>query len=841
MITNYFDVTGMTCSNCAMAVEKAVKGVEGVEEAVVGLMTNSLRVSYSEPATIERIINAVEKVGYGISEKGAKVSEGVRKPKSRERIAKLIISLVLLCILMYFSMGAMKGFPVPAWINNPLALALIQLLLSTAIIAINFHFFTKGTKAVLSGAPNMDTLVSLGSGVSYIYGVVMVFAMCHKVSNGDMDAAHSILHGLYFESSAMILTLISLGKALEERSKGKTANAIESLVKLTPDMANVLRDGEEISIGVGEVRLNDLLVIRPGEVIPVDCVIVEGESSIDESAMTGESMPVEKGVGEEISQGTLNLNGALTAKAIRVGEDTMLSRIVETVKQAMTTKAPIAKLADSVAKVFVPTVCGIALITFIVWMCVGKEFAYALERAIGVLVVSCPCSLGLATPVAIMVGSGLGAKNGILFRTAEGLEHTGRVKILVLDKTGTITVGKPVVCDVIENDFTREELISLAYSLERYSEHPLSKAIIDYAVNEGISPIEVTQFKAVAGKGVQAMVDGELAIGGNRSMLSDYFFSEDIIKKVDSLSRKGKTPLFFLYKGKLGIIAVADVPKDGAREEIEELKKQGVIPVMLTGDNRLTAEAIAEEVGIDHVIAEVFPLDKEKVVSILKKYGRTAMVGDGINDAPALTSSDVGIAIGAGADIAVASSEVVLVKSRLQDVTSAIKLSSRTLTNIKENLFWAFFYNVIGIPVAAGVFASLGFTLTPSLCALAMTLSSICVVSNALRLNLFNPYKKLKRNKKAPKLSKSFDEIIAEVREEVKGEKEIEMKKTIIVEGMMCPHCASHVQEALEALDGVKKVKVKLEKKSVEISLSHDIPDEIITEAVTKSGYKRVE
>lgn len=507
----------------------------------------------------------------------------------------------------------------------------------------------------------------------------------------------------------------------------------------------------------------------------------------------------------------------------------------------MTTKAPIAKLADSVAKVFVPTVCGIALITFIVWMCVGKEFAYALERAIGVLVVSCPCSLGLATPVAIMVGSGLGAKNGILFRTAEGLEHTGRVKILVLDKTGTITVGKPVVCDVIENDFTREELISLAYSLERYSEHPLSKAIIDYAVNEGISPIEVTQFKAVAGKGVQAMVDGELAIGGNRSMLSDYFFSEDIIKKVDSLSRKGKTPLFFLYKGKLGIIAVADVPKDGAREEIEELKKQGVIPVMLTGDNRLTAEAIAEEVGIDHVIAEVFPLDKEKVVSILKKYGRTAMVGDGINDAPALTSSDVGIAIGAGADIAVASSEVVLVKSRLQDVTSAIKLSSRTLTNIKENLFWAFFYNVIGIPVAAGVFASLGFTLTPSLCALAMTLSSICVVSNALRLNLFNPYKKLKRNKKAPKLSKSFDEIIAEVREEVKGEKEIEMKKTIIVEGMMCPHCASHVQEALEALDGVKKVKVKLEKKSVEISLSHDIPDEIITEAVTKSGYKRVE
>lgn len=840
MVTKYFDITGMTCSNCALAVEKAAKSVEGVNEAVVGLMTNSLRVSYSDPASQETIIKAVERAGYGITEKGAKSQSTEVKPKGKQRIAKLIVSFVLLAILMYFSMGVMKGFPVPSHINNPISLALIQLLLTTAIIAINFHFFTKGAKAVISGAPNMDTLVSLGSGVSYIYGVVMVFVMCHRLYSGDTEGAHEILHGLYFESSAMILTLISLGKALEERSKGKTANAIESLVKLTPEQANVLRDGVECTIGVEDVRIDDILILRPGEIIPVDCKIIEGTSSIDESAMTGESMPVEKGVGDEISQGTLNLNGALTAKAIRVGEDTMLSRIVETVKEAMTTKAPIAKLADSVAKVFVPSVCGIALITFIIWMCIGKEFSYALERAIGVLVVSCPCSLGLATPVAIMVGSGLGAKNGILFRTAEGLEHTGRIKIVVLDKTGTITVGKPVVCDVIENDFTKEELVQLAYSLERYSEHPLSRAIIDYAVNEGIPPIEATEFKAISGKGVQAIINGHLAIGGNRAMISEYSLSNDILNKVDELSRKGKTPLFFLYKGKLGVIAVADVPKEGAKEEIEELKRCGVLPVMLTGDNKLTAKAIAEEVGIDHVIAEVLPLDKEKVVSVLKKFGKTAMVGDGINDAPALTSADVGIAIGAGADIAVASSEVVLVKSRLQDVTAAIKLSSRTLTNIKENLFWAFFYNVIGIPVAAGVFASLGFTLTPSICALAMTLSSICVVSNALRLNLFKPYNKIKKNKKAPSFSKPLDDIFDEVNRTVYGEKEIEMKKTIIVEGMMCPHCAAHVQEALEALEGVKKAKVKLENKSVEISLSHDIPDEIITEAITKSGYKRV-
>ncbi len=840
MVTKYYDITGMTCSNCALAVEKAAKSVEGVNEAVVGLITNSLRVSYSEPASQEKIIKAVEKAGYGIAETGAKVQRSEKKFDGKQRIVRLVVSFVLLAILMYFSMGAMKGLPVPSWINNPLSLALIQLLLTTAIIAINFHFFTKGAKAVISGSPNMDTLVSLGSGVSYIYGVVMVFVMCYRLYSGDTEGAHEILHGLYFESSAMILTLISLGKALEERSKGKTANAIESLVKLTPEVANVLRDGEEYTIDVAEVRMDDILIIRPGEIIPVDCRIIEGTSSVDESAMTGESMPVEKTVGDEISQGTQNLNGALTARAIRVGEDTMLSKIVETVRQAMTTKAPIAKLADSVAKIFVPSVCVIALITFIVWMCIGKEFAYALERAIGVLVVSCPCSLGLATPVAIMVGSGLGAKNGILFRTAEGLEHTGRIKIVVLDKTGTITVGKPVVCDIIENDFSKNELIQLAYSLEKYSEHPLSLAIIDYAAAEGITPLEVTEFKAVSGKGIQAMINGELAIGGNRAMISEYNLNGDLLNKVDSLSKKGKTPLFFLYKGKLGIIAVADIPKEGAREEIAELKKCGVIPVMLTGDNKLTAKAIAEEVGIDHVIAEVLPLDKEKVVSVLKKYGRTAMVGDGINDAPALTSADVGIAIGAGADIAVASSEVVLVKSRLQDVTAAIKLSSRTLTNIKENLFWAFFYNVIGIPVAAGVFASLGFTLTPSLCALAMTLSSMCVVSNALRLSLYNPYKKTKKNKKVPRFSKPIDEIFEEV-EMIFGEKEIEMKKTIIVEGMMCPHCAAHVQEALEALEGVKKVKVKLEKKSVEITLSQDIPDELITEAVTKSGYKRVE
>ena len=848
MRTEKFNVTGMTCAACSAHVEKAVAAVEGVSEVTVSLLTNSMSVQYEAPASAQAICQAVQMAGYGASpEQKAQTNaqaarEALEDHETPKLARRLIASLVLLIPLMYVSMGAlMWGWPIPAGFReNPMAIGLYQLLLTTAVMVINQRFFISGVTSLIHGGPNMDTLVAMGSAAAYLYSVAMLFAM-----SGDAAHAEHYLHELYFESAAMILTLITVGKLLEARSKGKTTNAIKSLMDLAPKTARVLRGGKEETIPAEEVQIGDTFLVRPGESIPVDGRVVEGESAVNEAALTGESLPVDKQPGSLVSAATLNQNGFLTCTATRVGGDTTLSQIIEMVENAAATKAPIAKVADKVSGIFVPAVIGIALVTFVVWMLVGETFGFALARAISVLVISCPCALGLATPVAIMVGSGLGAKNGVLFKTASALEAAGKIDFVILDKTGTVTEGKPQVTDLRPNEeITKEELLAVAAALEEKSEHPLAKAIREHAQKEGLTYEPVEAFSAMPGHGVQGSIHGERAIGGNAVLMQEQGLLTESMKRAgEALAEEGKTPLYFALGTKLlGIIAVADVVKPDSAQAIRELEGMGIQTIMLTGDNRRTAEAIGRQVGLQKVISDVLPGDKEAVVRSLSTLGKTAMVGDGINDAPALTRADVGIAIGAGADVALDAADVVLMKSSLLDVPAAIRLSRQVLRNIHENLFWAFFYNCIGIPLAAGVLIPvLGWQLNPMFGAAAMSLSSFCVVMNALRLNLFQvhsakrdvPRKKIPLPDTLPGLmDRNAPCPIPEKKEENK------MTKTVYVEGMMCAHCQAHVKKALEGVTGVTGAEVSLEDKKAVVTLAQDVSDEALMNAVKEAGYE---
>lgn len=850
MRTEKFNVTGMTCAACSAHVEKAVAAVEGVSEVTVSLLTNSMSVQYDAPASAQAMCQAVQTAGYGASpEQKAQTNvqaarEALEDHETPKLAKRLIASLVLLIPLMYVSMGAlMWDWPIPAGFReNPMAIGLYQLLLTTAVMVINQRFFISGMTSLIHGGPNMDTLVAMGSAAAYLYSVAMLFAM-----SGDTAHTEHYLHELYFESAAMILTLITVGKLLEARSKGKTTNAIKSLMDLAPKTARVLRDGKEETIPAEEVQTGDTFLVRPGESIPVDGRVVEGESAVNEAALTGESLPVDKQPGSLVSAATLNQNGFLTCTATRVGGDTTLSQIIEMVENAAATKAPIAKVADKVSGVFVPAVIGIALVTFVVWMLVGETFGFALARAISVLVISCPCALGLATPVAIMVGSGLGAKNGVLFKTASALEAAGKTDFVILDKTGTVTEGKPQVTDLRPNEnITKEELLAVAAALEEKSEHPLAKAVREHAQEEGLTYEPAAAFSAMPGHGVQGRINGERAIGGNAALMREQgLLTESMERAGEELAEEGKTPLYFAMGTKLlGIIAVADVVKPDSAQAIRELEDMGIQTIMLTGDNRRTAEAIGRQVGLQKVISDVLPGDKEAVVRSLSTLGKTAMVGDGINDAPALTRADVGIAIGAGADVALDAADVVLMKSSLLDVPAAIRLSRQVLRNIHENLFWAFFYNCIGIPLAAGVLIPvLGWQLNPMFGAAAMSLSSFCVVMNALRLNLFQvhsakrdvPHKKVPRPDTLPGLTdRNAPCPIPEKKEENK------MTKTVYVEGMMCAHCQAHVKKALEGVEGVEGVEVSLEDKKAVVELAKDVSDEVLMDAVKEAGYEAI-
>ena len=743
---------------------------------------------------------------------------------------------------MYVSMGhLMWGWPLPEiFASDPLAIGLYQLLLTTAVAVINQRFFISGTKSLLHGAPNMDTLVSLGSAAAYIYSTAVLFEMCHAAVNGDIQTAMHHLHGLYYESAAMILTLITVGKYLEAVSKGRTTDAIKSLMDLAPKTACVIRDGKETVIPAEEVVKGDVFVVRPGESIPVDGRVISGESAVDESALTGESIPVDKAQGSAVSAATLNQNGFLTCEATRVGEDTTLSQIIETVENAAATKAPIAKIADKVSGVFVPAVMAIALVAGAAWLISGRPFSFALARAISVLVISCPCALGLATPVAIMVGSGVGAKHGVLFKTASALEQTGKTQIVVLDKTGTLTKGKPQVTDILPaSGYDGDSLLRLAASLESKSEHPLAAAITRRAGESNVETDEAHGFTALPGHGVRAEINGKTAIGGNAALIkSKGMLDADMKSLGERLADEGKTPLYFAFDGRIaGIIAVADVVKEDSGQAISELKNMGIRTVMLTGDNRRTALSVAKQTGIDEVVSDVLPGDKAEVVEKLRKYGKVAMVGDGINDAPALTQADIGIAIGAGADVALDAADVVLMKSSVGDVAEAIRLSRQTLRNIHENLFWAFFYNCIGIPIAAGaLIPAFNIALNPMLGAAAMSLSSFCVVTNALRLNFFKPDRPFKGKSKQPaELSK-----LMPTEENIKNTEETAMKKTVYINGMMCSHCTAHVQKALGALDGVESVEVSLEDKKAVLTLNKNVDDAVITAAVREAGYEPI-
>ena len=818
-----FDIRGMSCAACSARVEKAVSALDGVDVCSVNLLTNSMEVEGT--ATDAEIISAVTNAGYGATLHGSGKSQGSAEKSNKSRVDgeikalknRFLISLGFLAFLMYVAMGhSMWGFPLPAFFHgNSLAIATLQMLLCIAIMVINRKFFISGFKSAINLAPNMDALVSLGSGVSFIYSVFLLF----KMTSPEMLESEraELLHGLYFESAAMILVLITLGKMLEAIAKGKTTDALDKLTSLAPEMATVIRDGREISVPISEVRVGDIFTVRPGESVAVDGVVVEGESAIDESALTGESIPVDKSAGDSVYSATVNRSGFLKCRATEVGDGTMLSRIIKMVEDASSSKAPIAKLADKVSGVFVPTVIAISVVTFIVWTLLDKELAFSLTRAISVLVISCPCALGLATPVSIMVGSGVGAKNGILFKNATSLEEAGKIKVIALDKTGTITRGAPRVTDVICADaVNKAELLMLAYSLEKQSEHPLSRAIIEYGNEQGTTPIEVSSFKAIAGNGLEALIESATVRGGNEEFISKLAPLSDFYKnEANRLAENGKTPMFFSKDDKiLGIIAVADTIKDDAKEAIAELKAMGIKTVMLTGDNERTARAIAKQANVDEVIAGVLPDGKEKVIQDLKRYGKVAMVGDGINDAPALTAADTGIAIGSGTDIAIDSANIVLIKSNMADLPAAIKLSRATLNNIKLSLFWAFFYNCLGIPLAAGVLAPLGITLTPMIGAAAMSLSSFCVVTNALRLNLVKIYKKHKKKEFKP------------------------MTKVIKIEGMMCPHCEAHVKKALEALDGVESVTPSHVEKKATLTLTAPVSDETLKATVEAQGYK---
>lgn len=834
-----YDVTGMSCAACSARVEKAVTKVKGVTSCSVSLLTNSMGVEGTAPP--QDIISAVEKAGYGAKLKGAGTKKSdnsadslrdTETPKLRKR---LIASVIFLVILMYFSMGHMMwGFPLPSWFDgNHVAMGLVQLLLSGIIMVINSKFFVNGFKGFINRSPNMDTLVALGSGASFVWSVYALFMMTDAQLHGNTDAVMMYKDEFYFESAAMILTLITVGKMLEARSKGKTTDALKGLMKLAPKTANVIRNGVEQTIPAEDVVKDDIFVVRPGESIPVDGVVTDGESAVNESALTGESIPVDKTVGDNVSAATINQTGFITCKASRVGEDTTLSQIIRMVSDAAATKAPIAKIADKVSGIFVPAVITISIITMIVWLLIGQDFAYALARGISVLVISCPCALGLATPVAIMVGNGVGAKNGILFKTAVSLEQAGKTQIVALDKTGTITKGEPQVTDIIPaENVTESELLSLAVSLEAKSEHPLAKAINVYGSEHGITAQNVENFKVLSGNGLTATVSGETLYGGSLKFIgSNTELSDTITAEAERLSNEGKTPLLFSRNGRaLGMIAVADTIKEDSPEAIRQLRNMGIKVVMLTGDNERTARAIGDKAGVDEVIAGVLPDGKEAVIRSLKAQGKVAMVGDGINDAPALTAADTGIAIGAGTDVAIDAADVVLMKSRLSDVPAAIRLSRASLRNIHENLFWAFIYNIIGIPLAAGVFVSLGLTLNPMFGAAAMSLSSFCVVSNALRLNFCKIYSTKHDRKAKP--------IVYQNVPVVQTNNNTNITRTIRIKGMMCEKCEHHVKTALEAIPQVISAKASHTDGIAVAELSGEIPDKQLKKAVENSGYK---
>ena len=852
-----YTVTGMSCAACSARVEKAVSKVDGVTSCSVSLLTNSMGVEGS--ATDAQIVEAVEQAGYGASPKGtATESENDKANNSLEQLKaaqdalvdretpklrnRLIASLIFLVVLMYFSMGHMMwGWPLPEFFNgNHVAMGLLQLLLTVAVMVINQKFFISGFKGLIHGAPNMDTLVALGSAASFGYSVYALFAMTAAQVKGDMDAVMSYMHEFYFESAAMILALITVGKMLEAHSKGKTTDALKSLMQLAPKTATVVRDGVEQEISVDAVKKGDIFVVRPGENIPVDGEIIDGTTAVNESALTGESIPVDKQPKDAVSAATVNQSGFIKCRATRVGEDTTLSQIIQMVSDAAATKAPIAKIADRVSGVFVPAVITIAIITIIAWLIAGETVGFALARGISVLVISCPCALGLATPVAIMVGNGKGAKSGILFKTAASLEATGRTQIVALDKTGTITSGEPKVTDIVPDETFFEEtgnhagaLLAIAASVEAKSEHPLAKAIMERAKTDEIAVTEVTDFSAVVGNGLTAILAGKMIKAGNLAFVSKFVkVSDDMRAKAVEFSKEGKTPLFFAADDRLcGIIAVADTIKEDSPEAVRQLKNMGIRVVMLTGDNEQTANAIGKQAGVDEVIAGVLPDGKEAVIRKLKKQGRVAMVGDGINDAPALTRADMGIAIGAGSDVAIDAADVVLMKSRLIDVPAAVRLSRATLTNIHENLFWAFFYNVIGIPLAAGLwYPLLGWKLNPMFGAAAMSLSSFCVVTNALRLNLCRVYDP-KHDRKATPDRKNKTNKPNESEEK-------SMTKTMNIEGMMCGHCEARVKKALEALDAVSEAAVSHESGTAVVTLSSDISDEKLKETVEAEDYK---
>ena len=832
-----YNVTGMSCAACSARVEKAVSGVKGVTSCSVSLLTNSMGVEGT--ASAEEIIAAVQNAGYGASLKkgnkaqGAQPSSDEEALKDRETPAlkkRLIASLGFWIVLMYASMGHMMwGWPLPTFFDgNHVAMGLLQLLLTVIIMVINQKFFISGFRSLWHRAPNMDALVALGSAAAFVYSTFALFAMTDAQVKGQMDAVMVYMDEFYFESAATILTLITLGKMLEARSKGKTTDALKGLMKLAPKTATLLRDGAEITVPIEQVAKGDIFVVRPGENIPVDGIVCEGNSAVDESTLTGESIPVDKAEGSSVSAGTLNQSGFLRCEATRVGEDTTLSQIIQMVSDAAATKAPIAKVADKVSGVFVPAVIAIAVVTVIVWLLVGQTAGFALARGIAVLVISCPCALGLATPVAIMVGNGMGAKNGILFKTAVSLEETGKARIVALDKTGTITQGQPRVTDILPAEGMGEgDLLSIAYALEKKSEHPLARAIHQRAEQDGLTAAEVQQFQALPGNGLSASLNGKTLLGGSFQFISGQISVSEAMKaRSEKLSEEGKTPLFFARDGKLcGIIAVADTMKEDSPEAIAQMRNMGIHVVMLTGDNERTAKAIGAKAGVDEVIAGVLPDGKESVIRALQEKGKVIMVGDGINDAPALTSADIGIAIGAGADVAIDAADVVLMKSRLSDVPAAIRLSRATLRNIHENLFWAFIYNTIGIPLAAGVFIPLlGWQLNPMFAAAAMSLSSFSVVTNALRLNFF-------------RMHDSKQDHTIKTKSTTKKETK-PMTKTLKIEGMMCGHCEMHTKKALEALDGVASAEVSHKTGTAVVTLSKDVSDDVLKQAVTKQGYE---
>lgn len=854
MKTQKFQITGMTCAACSAHVEKAAAGVAGVDKVNVSLLMNSMTVEYDEPATPQAICAAVEAVGYGAAPVGADGAgqtgssadalEDRETPRIRRR---LIASVILLIPLMYVSMGhLMWGWYVPeAFASDPWAIALYQLILTGLVMVINQKFFISGFQGLIHRAPNMDTLVALGSGAAFIYSTAIMFRMGQHLGMGSAEMAMHHLHDMYFESAATILTLITVGKMMEAYSKGKTTNAIKSLMDLAPKTAHVIRDGREMTVPVQEVAEGETFIVKPGESIPVDGEVLEGESAVDESALTGESLPVDKYAGARVSAATINQNGSLTCRAVRVGKDTTLQQIIDMVENAVATKAPIAQIADKVSAVFVPVVIILAVMTGLIWLAAGAGVGKALSYAISVLVISCPCSLGLATPVAIMVGNGMGAKQGILFKNAEALERAGKMDFVVLDKTGTVTEGKPKVTNLFPAEGVSErELLQAAAALEGRSEHPLAKAICERAEEEGLEAQAVENFRALPGWGVEGVLDGTAAVGGSGALFSERkLLTESMRTTGERMAEEGKTPLYFATDGRLiGMIAVADVVKQDSEQAIRELRNMGIQVVMLTGDNRRTAKAIGRQIGLTSIVSDVLPNDKEAVVRRLAEHGQVAMVGDGINDAPALTRADVGIAIGAGADVALEAADVVLMKSSLTDVSAAIRLSRQALRNIHENLFWAFFYNCIGIPLAAGVLVPVwGLSLNPMFAAAAMSLSSVCVVTNALRLNLFSVRSDRRDRKKQevpmPEFLNNFADTEYENQQNQENKEEKQMVKTLDIEGMMCANCQKHVQKALEGVGGVTQVVVSLEENKATVTTDAGVEDQALIDAVTESGY----